>query len=208
VIEKKIRVLVADDHALIRAGLAKTLGSEANITIVAEAEDGEKAIEKALELKPDIILMDVYMPVRTGLDAMVTINESLPETQVIMLTVSDKEEDLFRALRLGARGYLLKSAKVTEVLDAVTRVAAGEAMLSPSLVGRLVNEFRLKHEDGTDLTAREREILELVGTGFTNTEISGRLFISESTVRTYIRRILDKLRLRNRAEAIVYANRR
>lgn len=202
-----IRLLVADDHALIRAGLTKTLAIEADIKIVGEAEDGQRAIDKALQLKPDVILMDIYMPGRTGLEAMVAIKESLPATRVLILTVSDREDDLFQALRLGAQGYLLKSARIGEVADAVRRTAGGEAMLSPPLAARLIAEFRQKREDVAELSAREKEVLQLVGEGLTNTEIGGRLSLSESTVRTYLERTLDKLHLRNRAEAIVYASR-
>jgi DNA-binding NarL/FixJ family response regulator len=199
-----IRVLVADDHPVIRAGLAKILGAESDITIVGEARDGLEAINKALELKPDVILMDIFMPRCSGLEATVAIREKLPDAKVLILTISEREEDLFQALRFGAQGYLLKSTTITEVADAVRMIAAGEAMLSPSIVTRLVAELREKCDEPA-LSAREAEVLQLLGEGLTNTEIADRLFISESTARTYLRRLLDKLHLRNRAEAIAYA---
>lgn len=202
-----IRVLVVDDHALLRAGLTNILGAEPDIRIVGEARDGLEAINKALELKPDVILMDIFMPRCSGLEALVTIKESLPDVSVLILTVSDQEEDLFQALRFGAQGYLVKGASTTEVVDAVRQTAAGEVMLSPHVVARLVAEFRDKEKAGGDelsLSAREIEVLHLVGEGLTNTEIGSRLFICESTVRTYLRRLLEKLHLRNRAEAVAY----
>ncbi len=205
-----IHVLVADDHAVVRAGLANILGAESDITIVGEARDGQEAVSKALELKPDVILMDIFMPRCNGLEAMVTIKESLPDTNVLILTVSDEEDNLFQALRLGAQGYLLKGATITEVVDAVRQTAAGEVMLSPHVVARLVTELRNKAQPAgaeLELSAREMEVLLLVGEGLTNTEIANTLFIVESTVRTYLRRLLDKLHLRNRAAAIAYANR-
>ena len=207
---QEIKVLVVDDHAVVRAGLANILGDEPDIRIVGEARDGVEAISKALELKPDVILMDIRMPRCGGLEAMVTIKESFPSASVLILTVSDQEEDLFQALRLGAQGYLLKGASITEVVDAIRRTATGEVMLSPYVVARLVAEFRDKEKangDELELSARELEVLQLLGGGFTNTEIANRLFIGESTVRTYLRRLLEKLHLRNRAEAVAYAAR-
>ena len=199
-----IKVLVADDHPVIRAGLAKILGAESDISIVGEANDGLEAINKALELKPDVILMDIFMPRCSGLEATVAIREKLPDARLLILTISEWEEDLFQALKFGAQGYLLKSAATTEVADAVRMIAAGEAMLSPHIVTRLVAELREKCDE-PQLSAREAEVLQLLGEALTNTEIANRLFISESTARTYLRRLLDKLHLKNRAEAIAYA---
>ncbi len=203
---KVIRVLVVDDHAVVRAGLANILGAESDINIVGEASDGLEAISKALELKPDVILMDIFMPRCSGLEAIVTIKESFPDANVLILTVSDQEEDLFQALRFGAQGYLVKGATIDEVVEAVRRTAAGEVMLSPHIASRLVAEFR-ERADEPKLSTREAEVLQLVGEGFTNTEIGNRLFIGESTVRTYLSRLLDKLHLRNRAEAVAYSTR-
>ena len=199
-----IRVLIVDDHAVVRAGLANILGTESDIRIVGEAKDGLEAITKAIELKPDVILMDIFMPHCSGLEAMVTIKESFPAASVLILTVSGQEEDLFQALRLGAQGYLLKGATVTEVVDAVRRTAAGEVMLSPEIATKLVAEFQGK-ADEPKLSSRETEVLRLMGEGLTNAKIANCLFISESTVRTYLRRLLDKLQLKNRTEATAYA---
>ncbi len=201
-----IKVLLVDDHAVVRAGLAKILETEPDIKIVGEAGDGIQAANKALELKPDVVLMDIVMPHRNGLEAMLTIKESLPDIRVLFLTVSEREEDLFQALRFGAQGYLLKSASIEEVVEAVRIIAAGEAVLSPAIAARLIAEFRQKHEGEAKLSNREKEVLQSVGEGLTNAEIVSHLFISESTVRTHLQRLLEKLHLRNRAEAIAYAS--
>ena len=203
---KEIRVIVADDHAVVRAGLVNILGADSDIEIVGEARDGLEAISKTLELNPDVILMDIFMPGCSGLEAMVVIRQKLPDIRVLIITISEREDDLFQALRLGAQGYLLKSASIIEVVEAVKRTAAGEAMLSPHIATRLVAEFREK-ADEPRLSARETEVLNLLGEGMTNTEIANRLFITESTVRTYLQRLLDKLHLKNRAEATAYAAR-
>ena len=201
-----IRVLIADDHAVVRSGLANILGAEPDIKIIGEARDGLEAIEKAAELKPDVILMDIFMPRCSGLEATVSIRQKLPDVKLLILTISDREEDLFKALRFGAQGYLLKSASITEVVEAVRKTAASEAMLSPDIATKLVAEFSSR-ANKPKLSTRESEILQLLGEGQTNTEIATRLFIDESTVRTHFRRIRDKLHLRNRAEAIAYATR-
>jgi len=199
-----IRVLIADDHAVVRAGLANILAAESDIAIVGEARDGLEAIEKALELKPDVILMDIFMPRCNGLEALVTIKKSLPVANVLILTVSDCEEDLFEALRFGAQGYLLKSATITEVVDAIRKTAAGETMLSPRIAVRLATELRERATE-PKLSSREMEVLQLLSEGLTDTAIAERLFIGKRTVRTYLRRLLDKLHLKNRVEAATYA---
>ena len=201
-----IRVLVADDHAVVRAGLTRILEAESDIGIVAEARDGLEAIDRAIALNPDIILMDIFMPRCSGLEAMVKIKERLPDAQIIILTISEREEDLFQALRFGAQGYLVKGDSGSEVVEAVRRVAAGEVMLSPDVVTRLVVELREK-PDQPRLSARETEVLGLLEEGLSDADIANRLFIGETTVRTYLRRLLDKLHLKNRVEAAVYAAR-
>ncbi len=201
-----IRVLLADDHALVRHGLAAALKPETDISVVGQACDGFEAVEKALELKPDVITMDVFMPRCGGLEALIAVRDKLPSVKVLMLTVSDRDEDLLNALRYGAQGYLLKSADIGEVVEAVRRTASGEAVLSPPIAARLVNEFRAKTTE-PGLSDRESDVLALVGRGLGNTEIGKQLFISESTVRTHLQRILEKLHLRNRAEAVAYAAR-
>lgn len=201
-----IRILLADDHAIVRNGLAKILSDEGDIEIVGQATDGLQAIDEVETLKPDVVLMDIFMPSCSGLESTITIKQKFPATRVLILTVSDREEDLFQALRFGAQGYLLKSATTTEVIDAIRRTAAGEAVLSPQMMTRLVAELQGK-ADRPRLSSRELEVLELLGEGLTNTQIADRLFISESTVRTYLRRLLDKLHLKNRAEAIIHSAR-
>ncbi len=198
------RVLIADDHPVVRAGLVAILRADPNIKVVGEAKDGLEAISKSLELKPDVILMDIFMPGCTGLEVMAAIKDNLPGTKVLILTVSDQEDTVFQALRLGAQGYLLKSASINDVVDGVKRTAAGESMLSPGIVSRLLAEFR-NNSNEPRLSAREIEVLKLLSEGLTNTEIGRRLFIGESTVRTYYRRLLDKLHLKNRVEAATYA---
>jgi DNA-binding NarL/FixJ family response regulator len=201
------KILIADDHAVVRTGLVNILSAESDMQVVAEAASGLEAIELALKFKPDIVLMDVYMPGCTGLEATAAIKQKCPDTHIIILTVSENEDDLFRAIKYGAQGYLLKTASIIEVTEAVRRTAQGEPSLSPRMAARLMAEFRDKNEQGPKLSSREREVLKLVGEGLTNLDIAGRLFIGESTVRTHLQRLLEKLRLKNRAEAIAYASR-
>jgi DNA-binding NarL/FixJ family response regulator len=205
--EQKIKVFITDDHAVVRAGLAGILGTQSDIVVVGEAGDGLEAVEKVLELQPDVILMDIVMPRCNGLEAIVSIKRKMPDAKFLILTMSERENDLVEALRLGVQGYILKNAGINEVVDAVRKVAEGQTMLSPSIITRLVGEFRQEADDPS-LSARESEVLKLIGAGLTNTDIAKRLFIGESTVRTYLRRLLEKLHLKNRAEAIVYAARR
>jgi DNA-binding NarL/FixJ family response regulator len=204
VMDEAIRVLITDDHAMLRAGLVNVLGAESDINIVGEARDGLEAVEKAVELKPDVILMDIFMPRCNGLEAIVAIKERLPSAKILILTVSEREEDLFQALKLGAQGYLLKSATITEVVDAVRMVAVGEAALSPQITMRLATELWERAAEPT-LSPREMEVLQLLSEGLTDTDIAERLFIGKRTVRTYLRRLLDKLHLKNRVEAATYA---
>ena len=201
---EKITVLVADDHPLIRNGLTSALGAEPDVEVIGEARDGREAINKTLETKPDVVVMDIFMPGCSGLEALVAIKEKLPNARVLILTISERESDLLQAMKFGAQGYILKTATITEVVDAVRKVAAGQAPLSPSVATRLVAEFR-RTRDETRLSSRETEVLQLLGEGLTSTEIASRLFISESTVRTYLFRLLEKLQLRNRAEVVAYA---
>jgi DNA-binding NarL/FixJ family response regulator len=205
-----IRVLVVDDHAIVRSGLQAILAEEENIKIVGEAADGNEAISKATSIKPDVILLDNLMPRCTGLEALPVIREKAPDAKVLMLTVSDQEKDLFTALKFGAQGYLLKDSGISEVVSAIRRVAAGEVILSPLMAASLVSEFRQRqsNKEEIDLSAREMEVLKLVGEGLTNGEIAEKLFLGESTVRTYLSRLLDKLQLRNRAAAIAFATRK
>lgn len=199
-----IKVLVSDDHAISRAGLAGVLEAEPDITVVGEAMDGQDAIEKAMDLKPDIIIMDLLMPRCDGLEATIAIKQRMPTAKVLILTISEREEHLFQALRFGADGYLSKDSSISEIVQAVRGVVEGKVMLSPPFATRLVAGLR-DDSDQPAISKREMQVLQLLGEGLTNTEIAERLFISESTVRTYLRRLLEKLHLRNRSEAVVYA---
>lgn len=202
-----IKLLLVDDHPVVRAGLVTIFESEPGIKVVGEAQDSREAIEKAAALAPDVILMDIYMSGVDGLNTISTIKQKTPGARIVFLTVSQREEDLFRALRLGAAGYLLKSSSAAEVVDAVKKAAAGETVLSPALAGKLAREFQQQSAE-VPLSSRESEVLDLIGSGCTNTEISKQLFISESTVRTYLRRLFEKLHVHNRIEAATYAKSR
>ena len=199
-----IKVLVVDDHDVVRAGLTKMLEAETDINIIGEARDGLEAFHKTIELKPDVILMDIFMPRCNGPQAIRKILEQTPNAKIVILTISEREEDLLQVLRLGAVGYLLKSVRISEIAEALRTAVTGEVALSPIMTARLVAEFRKKSGQPM-LSSRETEILQLLGEGLTNTEIANRLFIGESTVRTYLHRILNKLNLKNRPEAIAYA---
>jgi DNA-binding NarL/FixJ family response regulator len=201
-----IKIMIVDDHAIVRAGLKQILSSEADMQIAGEAVNGLEAIDTAFKLQPDIILMDVNMAGCSGLDALLAIKDKSPSIKVLMLTVSESEDDLFKAIKYGADGYLLKSASITEVAEAVRKTARGEAILSTSLVARLMAEFRDRTGTLVNLSVREKEVLQLIGEGLTNLEIASRLFIGESTVRTHLQRIVEKLHLKNRASAIAFAN--
>jgi DNA-binding NarL/FixJ family response regulator len=203
---KKIKVMIVDDHSAIRTGLVHILSVEPDIDIVGEAADGQEGIDKALELKPDLIVMDISMPRVSGLEATLSIKEQLPNTKILIFTVSEREQDLFQALRFGAEGFILKETNINEIPAAVRHIANGETILSPMVAKKLVDEFRNKTSESS-LSTREAEVIELVGNGLTNSQVAERLFISEATVRTYINRVLNKLHLKNRAEAIAYSQR-
>lgn len=202
-----IRVLVVDDHALFREGLRRILEEAPDMEVVALAADGRQAVEEALRCRPDVVLMDVKMPGTDGVAATRAIREALPETQVIMLTVSDRDEDLFGAIKAGARGYLLKNVQEGQLLEAIRRVSQGEAMLSPHLALRLLDELAQGRRPAQEasLTERELQILHLASQGLTNREIANRLHLSVHTVKTHVRHLLDKLHARNRAEATAKA---
>ena len=208
-----IRVIVCDDHALFRRGLVMVLESEAGIEVVGEAEDGEEAIRKAEELTPDVVLMDVRMPRVNGVEATRAIVEVLPSTRVLMLTVSEEEEDLYAAIKAGAAGYLLKEISIEEIAGAINAAMRGQSLISPSMASKLLTEFATMAKRADErpsvpaprLTDRELEVLELVAQGMSNREIAGVLLISENTVKNHVRNILEKLHLHSRMEAVVYA---
>jgi DNA-binding NarL/FixJ family response regulator len=203
---KSIRVMIVDDHSAIRAGLVHILRSEPDIEVIAEAADGQEAIEKALELKPELIIMDISMPIVSGLEATLTIKERLPDTKILIFTVSESEQDLIQAMRFGAEGFILKDSNIEEIAVALRLIAHGETILSPALSQKLVNEFRNKTSESA-LSIRESEVIELVSQGLTNSEVAEKLYIGETTVRTYLNRVLIKLQLKNRNEAIAYSRR-
>jgi DNA-binding NarL/FixJ family response regulator len=208
-----IRVLIADDQALFRRGLFVVLGTEDGVEVVAEAENGLEAIEKARELAPDVVLMDVRMPKANGIEAAAQIRADLPSTKILMLTVSDEEEDLYEAIKAGANGYLLKEISVEEVAEAIRAVMQGQSLISPSMASKLLSEFNALVRRAEDrqqfpapaLTNREIEVLRLVAKGMSNREIAEELYISENTVKNHVRNILEKLHLHNRMEAVIYA---
>jgi two-component system NarL family response regulator len=208
-----IRVLIADDQALFRRGLYVVLGTEERIEVVAEAEDGAAAIAKAEELAPDVVLMDVRMPRINGIEAARQIRDILPSTRILMLTVSDEEDDLFEAIKAGANGYLLKEISVEEVAGAIHAVVQGQSLISPSMASKLLNEFNSLARQAAEkeelpapvLTARELEVLKLVARGMSNRDVADQLYISENTVKNHVRNILEKLHLHSRMEAVMYA---
>ncbi|MCK9874464.1 response regulator transcription factor [Frankia sp. AgPm24] len=208
-----IRVLIVDDHALFRRGLEMVLGQEVDIEVVGEAADGSEAVTMAKETAPDIVLMDVRMPRRGGIDATSAIKESVPSAKIVMLTISDEEADLYDAIKAGAMGYLLKEISIDEVAADIRAVYGGQSLISPSMASKLLSEFAamIKNKDDRPqlptprLTEREMEVLRLVAKGMNNRDIAKQLFISENTVKNHIRNILEKLQLHSRMEAVVYA---
>ncbi len=209
--EEPIRVAVVDDQELFRRGLTMLLGVEDDIEVVGEAGDGVAATELAATAVPDVILMDVRMPKRSGIEACVAIKEVAPTARIIMLTVSDEEADLYDAVKNGASGYLLKDSSIDEVAQAIRVVADGQSLISPSMAIKLLDEFKqMSRADRQQvpsprLTDRELEVLKLVAQGLNNREIAKRLFISENTVKNHVRNILEKLQLHSRMEAVMYA---
>ncbi|WP_308169526.1 response regulator transcription factor [Acrocarpospora catenulata] len=203
---KTIRVVIADDQGMVRAGFAAFLNAQPDIEVVGEAADGAEAVARAEALQPDVVLMDIRMPGVDGIAATARIRTA----KVLILTTFDLDEYVYAALRAGASGFLLKDASAAQLAEAVRVVAAGEALLSPRITRRLIAEFaRLprpssrRRLDG--ITERETEVLKLVAQGLSNQEIARELVLSEQTVKTHIGRILAKLQLRDRAQAIVYA---
>ncbi|WP_327585275.1 response regulator transcription factor [Nonomuraea sp. NBC_00507] len=203
-----IKLLLADDQALVRAGFKALLDAQADMTVVAEASDGAEAVRLAAQHRPDVVLMDIRMPGTDGLTA----TRQMPEgPRIIILTTFELDEYVFEALRGGASGFLVKDTEPAELIQAVRVVAAGEALLSPSVTRRLIAEYASRAKapvaaDGLDqLTEREREVLSLVGTGMTNDEIAAKLFMSPATAKTHVSRAMMKLHARDRAQLVVIA---
>jgi DNA-binding NarL/FixJ family response regulator len=216
-----IRVLLADDDALLRAGLAVVLSTDSDLDVVAEAADGLQAVDQCRRHAPDVVLMDVRMPGIDGIEATRRIVAILPDTKVLILTTFQYDEYVWGALRAGASGFLLKRASPERLLDAIHTVATGEALLDPAVTRTLIQRH-LESESGSadvhvldpdarrrldDLTARERQVLALIGQGRSNAEIAELLVIADSTAKTHVKRILAKIDARDRAQAVVFAYR-
>jgi DNA-binding NarL/FixJ family response regulator len=201
-----MKVLVVDDQRLIRDGIASLLDIQDGIEVVGTAVDGRDAIEKTLALEPDVVLMDVRMPEMDGVEAVAVLRQKAPGTRVVMLTTFDDEEYVVQALRAGAAGYLLKDLPSHELAAAVKLAHAGVAQFDPAALARLTNALsRPAVPDDLDLTSREIEVLRLVAAGATNREIAGRLYLSVGTVKNHVSRILNRLNLRDRTQAAIYA---
>ncbi len=208
-----LRVLIADDQALIRAGLKMIIDVEPHIDVVGEAENGEQAVTLAHGLSPDVVLMDIRMPVLDGIAATERIQEEIPSVKVLILTTFQLDEYVFAAIRAGASGFLLKDTPPADLVAAISVVAAGDALLAPSVTRQLVEHFRLgpaptdpKNNDRLErLTERERDVLIELAQGLSNAEIADALFVSETTVKTHVSHLLTKLELRDRVQAVVFA---
>ncbi|AMM19275.1 LuxR family transcriptional regulator [Frondihabitans sp. PAMC 28766] len=207
-----ITLLLVDDQDLLRAGMAMVLGSADGIRVVGEATNGEAAVTRAAELRPDVVLMDVRMPGLDGIEATRRIVAARPETRVIILTTFDLDEYAFGGLNAGASGFLLKDAPAADLIQAIRTVAGGEAIVSPRITQRMLEMYRGKMPDrvavepaASPLSEREHEVLVAIGRGLSNTEIAAELFLSESTVKTHVGRVLAKLELRDRVQAVIHA---
>lgn len=204
-----IRILIADDEELVRTGLQMILRAEASLEVVGEARDGEEAVVLAKRLQPDVVLMDIRMPRLDGLEATRRIRES-DGPRVVVLTTFDLDEHVFRALRAGASGFLLKDTPATQLIAAIRAVAAGDALLSPSVTRRLIEAFIGRPEVSVrgrldELTPREEEVLRLMARGLSNAEIAVELTVGEATIKTHVARVLSKLGVRDRVQAVVAA---
>ena len=210
-----IRIAIADDHALVRAGFRALIDAEPGLEVAGEAADGAEAIELARTAKPDVVLMDIRMPKTTGIEAARAMKEVAPSAKIVMLTISDEEEDLFEAIRAGASGYLLKDLPLDEVAETVRAVHGGQSLINPSMAAKLLTEFatlarrdaeeRVEQVPAPKLTDREMQVLKLVARGMNNRDIAKELYISENTVKNHVRNILEKLQIHSRMEAVMVA---
>jgi DNA-binding NarL/FixJ family response regulator len=210
------RILVVDDHILFREGLISLLGNQPDFTIAGEAGSARKAIAMALDLKPDVVLMDITLPDGNGLEATRSILLQLPDTKIVMLTIHESDDLMIAAMRAGAKGYLLKDTPVMKVLASLRALIRGEVAISRAMMSRLLDEFtrlsrlpdpEVENLNGHNLTPRELEVLDLLGSDASNREIADHLFISENTVKIHVHNVLDKLQLQNRRQAGNFARR-
>lgn len=210
----RIRILLADDHTILRAGLRMMLNAQPDMEVIGEAQDGKQAINATMHLQPDIVLMDITMPDMGGIEATRQIKRIAPEVKVLVLTMHENDEYVFQALRAGASGYILKEAADTELITALHVLRSGQFYLSPSAQSVIVGDYLQRVHTGEEkdsynnLTEREKEILKLVAEGYTNNQIAERLVISPKTVDTHRTHVMDKLNLHSRAELVKYAMRR
>ena len=216
----EIRVLVVDDHDLFRRGLMEVLEEEDDIQVIGEARNGQQAIDQAEKLSPDVVFMDLNMPEQNGIEATAYLTQKWPDLKVLVLTVSEEAADLYRALSVGARGYVLKISDPQEIIDALRQVHQGWVVVSPAMAPRFLSDLGQSSDLGimppvmegvaageTQLTPREHEILRLVARGLSNTELADTLLVSENTIKTHVKNILGKLHMKNRREAAAYAAR-
>ena len=206
--DARIRILVADDHPMLREGLVAVLGTQPDFEVVGEASDGSETVRLAAMLEPDVILLDLEMPGVDGVAALEGLREAGSKSRAIVFTAYDTDQRILGALRAGARGYLLKGASRTEIFDAVRTVHAGGSLLEPGVTTRLLDHVRDDREQREPLTPRELEVLLLISEGLHNSEIAGRLFVTERTVKFHVSSILAKLGADNRTEAVALATRR
>jgi DNA-binding NarL/FixJ family response regulator len=209
--DRPVKVLVADDHRLMREGTAALLRTDPRVEVVGMASNGREAVALADSRAPDVVVLDLEMPVLGGIEACATIRGRHPDVEVLILTVSENEPDVWAALRMGAAGYLLKDMPPAELVEAVLDAGRGEPRIAQRMAGRMLREFadgaRSAGDPLVELSPREREVLALLADGMRNREIAERLVVSEATVKTHVRHVLEKLRLRNRAEAAAFAAR-
>ncbi|NJK27534.1 MAG: response regulator transcription factor [Coleofasciculaceae cyanobacterium SM2_3_26] len=201
--ELSIRVLIADDHPIVRNGFVRMVELTHGMKVVAEAETGTEAIAQYRQYQPDVTLMDLRLPDMSGVEAITTIHQEFPDARIIILTTYDTDEDIFRGLQAGARGYLLKDIKMNQLLDAIRKVAAGQKYIPPEVGAKLAERMRQPQ-----LSEREREVLQRMSQGKTNQEIAEELCISESTVKFHVGHILSKLGVRDRTQAVLFAIKR
>lgn len=213
-VAQKTRILIADDHAIVREGIRMILDSQEDFEVVAEAQDGEEAVRLALELEPDVVVLDISMPKMTGIEAIQHIRRDLPKAHVLILTMHEEESYVFQLLRLGAAGYVLKRGAATDLVEAIRMAARGEAFLYPAVTTQLVRDYLDQVQAGgkpgrsDGLTEREREVLVLIAEGRTNQQIADQLSISVKTVQTHRAHLMDKLDLHDRSLLVRYAVRK